>query len=411
MSSSKLKIFYATPDDIGSIGALRSMDLPTLKYLSDFECNLTWLGININNHDIENFKGEVISFNSSLFQKISKRIVNKIFRQLGFQSGEDQKINQQERFDKWLSSILESRKEDIDENFIFIGRSVSSLRAFQVVRKYGGHTILHSQWIHPISHKKILLDEFTNIGIKYNPIPKRRTNIQLKEIELSSKVWCNSNLIFDSFIKNNIPKEKLFFNSLGVDTNVFKPKKLVNSDASDIFTIIFVGNINIEKGIHVLLESMMDTIIPECRLILNGALPEYFYKKFNLLINELKKKKNIEIIIESGCPIKNFQRSDLFVLPSLHESFGLVVLEAMACRLPVIVTDQVGAKDHVIDNNNGFIVKSGSVAELSEKIMNLYKNPILRKKFADNSYEISKKLDWKQVTYNFKNSLEKILHE
>ena len=45
-----------------------------------------------------------------------------------------------------------------------------------------------------------------------------------------------------------------------------------------------------------------------------------------------------------------------------------MVLEAMACGLPVIVTNQVGASDHVIDGENGFIVSAGSVKQLADKI-------------------------------------------
>ena len=53
--------------------------------------------------------------------------------------------------------------------------------------------------------------------------------------------------------------------------------------------------------------------------------------------------------------IKFYQNCDIFVLPSLLEGFAQVVIEAMACGTPVIVTDTTGSSDAVIDGKNGFI--------------------------------------------------------
>ena len=87
-------------------------------------------------------------------------------------------------------------------------------------------------------------------------------------------------------------------------------------------------------------------------------------------------------------------------------SFGLVVIEAMACGLPVIVTDQVGASDHVINGYNGFIIPSDSIKELADKILYFYKYRGRKKIFGRNSYKLSQKLNWPFVTKNFVNCIE-----
>jgi UDP-glucose:(heptosyl)LPS alpha-1,3-glucosyltransferase len=59
---------------------------------------------------------------------------------------------------------------------------------------------------------------------------------------------------------------------------------------------------------------------------------------------------------------KYYHASDIFVLPSLFDTFGLVVLEAMAAGLPVIVSEKVGAADLVQDGVNGFVLKAGGAS-------------------------------------------------
>ena len=153
---------------------------------------------------------------------------------------------------------------------------------------------------------------------------------------------------------------------LGVDTSYFKPDEKTAKESSRDLIILFVGNVNIEKGIHILIDAILLSGISRCKLILNGAVADYFTPMLNRMLESLY-EVDVEVIIGSGPPLENFQTADVFVLPSLHESFGLVVLEAMACALPVIVTDQVGASDHVISGENGFIVRAASITDLAEK--------------------------------------------
>lgn len=399
-----LKIFFATPADIEMLGAPRSIDIPMVKALADMGYKVSWFGININ--ACVDFYGEKISLNYSKPQRYFMRVKNKILRIFKIQTVEDQKLVAQKNFDLWLSEAFESKRKEIDKNLIFIGRGVSSELSFKTIKKYGGQCVLHSQWLHPSSHSKILEKAYFERGIKKNPTPKERLAIQLKEIDICDQVWCISKLVYDSYIKNKVPKTKLFLSPLGVDTNFFKPKKFLPELKNDKFIIVFVGNINIEKGVHILLEAIVSGKVSNCQLILNGSLEDDLFKSIlEKFTNDLE-LLNIKLTIKSGNPLLNLQKADLFVLPSLHESFGLVVIEAMACGLPVIVTDQVGASDHVINGYNGFIIPSDSIKELADKILYFYKYRGRKKIFGRNSYKLSQKLNWPFVTKNFVNCIE-----
>ena len=70
--------------------------------------------------------------------------------------------------------------------------------------------------------------------------------------------------------------------------------------------------------------------------------------------------------------------ADIFVLPSLEETWGLVANEAMACGLPVILTDRVGSSvDLVRDGQNGYIVPAADPASIADSCLRLLRDPML----------------------------------
>lgn len=65
----------------------------------------------------------------------------------------------------------------------------------------------------------------------------------------------------------------------------------------------------------------------------------------------------------------DYNESSVFVLPSLADSYGLVTLEAMACGLPVVVTENSGSKEAVRDGVDGFVVPIRDIKALKEKLL------------------------------------------
>ena len=98
--------------------------------------------------------------------------------------------------------------------------------------------------------------------------------------------------------------------------------------------------------------------------------------------------------------------ADIFVLPSYYETFGLVLNEAMACELPVVVSDQVGAADDlVMSGRNGYIFPAGDYAMLGDALGRLIEDSTLRHVMGKASWQIIKRWNFELALQGFYDAL------
>jgi glycosyltransferase involved in cell wall biosynthesis len=74
------------------------------------------------------------------------------------------------------------------------------------------------------------------------------------------------------------------------------------------------------------------------------------------------------IKLRSGDPLPDFHWADVVVCPSFEEGLGLVPLEALACGVPVIVTEDTGMKEFVVSGTNGYVLPTGDVDALTDQL-------------------------------------------
>jgi len=105
--------------------------------------------------------------------------------------------------------------------------------------------------------------------------------------------------------------------------------------------------------------------------------------------------------------VEYYQKSNVLVLPSLSESFGMVLLEAMACKKPVIGSN-VGGIPYVIDNDqNGLLVPPKDPQALADAIIKILTNPQLAKKMGEEGYEkVMKNFTWEKQINTTKELIE-----
>ena len=318
--------------------------------------------------------------------------------------------------------------DNVKEGF-FVKLQFLSFIFFNVVnscRKLNDVDIVHVQWpipnglgalflkkLYKIDYINTIYGEEVYLSKRYHtmPIIKLLVNSSSKTIPISSAT-------LKACLDEGFQKDKLGKIPFGVDTNFFRPIK-VDKDKKT-FQILTVGYLIERKGFKYLIEAMKEILRKHenVKLKIVGSGP--LEKPLKKLIRELKLESTIEII--SNIPdtglLELYNLSDLFVLPSIvdtegnTEGLGVVLLEAMACKLPVIGSNIGGIPDIVHDGVNGFLVPEKDSEKISITIMKLIENDEMRENFAINGYEMVKCcFSWELIAKEYINIYSTILKE
>jgi glycosyltransferase involved in cell wall biosynthesis len=176
-------------------------------------------------------------------------------------------------------------------------------------------------------------------------------------------------------------------------------------DRSDI---IFAGRLLSHKHVDTLIKAIaiVQKSFPLVRIIIVGDGPE------KARLEQLARKKKIEDNISFYGYIPKhsdlyalFKGSKLFVFPSTREGFGIAVLEANACRLPVITINHPdnASKNLITEGINGYLIQLNEES-LAIKILEILNNDQLLKKLSHESEKLSKKYDWDSITQQYYNT-------
>jgi L-malate glycosyltransferase len=103
--------------------------------------------------------------------------------------------------------------------------------------------------------------------------------------------------------------------------------------------------------------------------------------------------------------------SDLFILPSEYESFGLVALEAMAAGVPVISTNAGGLPEINIEGVTGYLSNVGDVENMSKNIIHIFSDDNALKEMKKNALEQAQKFDINTIVPVYENLYKKVLGE
>ena len=214
-------------------------------------------------------------------------------------------------------------------------------------------------------------------------------------LEEASKIIVTSEKVKNLVKALDIDLSKLVKIPNGVDTNYFRPLNLKKSGKT--IKLLFVGRISRIKGVHDLMESFKSLAhrYENLKLILvsSGGTPLALK-----LIRKFELEGKVEVI--EGVPHKDmvyvYNSADIFVLPSRFEAFGMSILEAMSCGLPVVTTYQYNNKhEFVKDRVNGFLVQVGNVADLTDKLSRLIEDEHLRQRLGKKAREtVVKEFNW-----------------
>lgn len=209
---------------------------------------------------------------------------------------------------------------------------------------------------------------------------------------LAAKVIVNSKAvrgIFRFVQKDSNEKVKIIYNC--IDPDLYNPNVDGNglrrelNIGMNIALIGFIGRLHPEKGIEYLIRAVSKVvkIVPEVRFLIVGDAAlgkEEYQKRMRDLSVELGLADTILFLGYRKEVAKIIAALDILVLPSLREPFGLVSLEAMAMKKPVVATHTGGSPEVIIDGNTGLLVPPRNSGALFSAIIKLLKDKELAKR-------------------------------
>lgn len=197
-----------------------------------------------------------------------------------------------------------------------------------------------------------------------------------------------------------VPSGKVFTLHYGIDA---RAQIIAQHDQTEIrrkfnlsqeaFLITLVGRLEPSKGQDVLLKAFAEFYhdYPGVHVLIVGEPPpdgNGYCQKLESLASQLKISDRVHFLGFQSEVTPIYCISDVCVLPSHKESFGLVLLEAMASGVPVVATDAGGVPEIVEDEVNGLLVPPDDVAALSQALVRLIQSPELRRRLAENGSRV-----------------------
>jgi glycosyltransferase involved in cell wall biosynthesis len=181
----------------------------------------------------------------------------------------------------------------------------------------------------------------------------------------------------------------------GIDDRIWRPPP----PAPALQTVLFLANLEVRKGIHVLLDAFeaLAPRLPDARLLVAGDGPESDVVRRR--IRESPALARVELLghVDRTRVLALMQSCDVYCLPSYGEPFGMTALEAMACGRPVVAT-AAGGLQHLVPDAGGRKVPPGNAAALADALAEVLGDADLRRAMgACNRKVVEERFAWSRV--------------
>jgi glycosyltransferase involved in cell wall biosynthesis len=257
----------------------------------------------------------------------------------------------------------------------------------------------HWYWEHRLlSEEAERNPEFADLLPKLKDSP-RHMAWKDEELRLADYVLVPSQHVRNT-LEGVVPEERIRVVSYGAPP--VRPRKQAGSDASRPLKVLFVGALSQRKGIGYLLDAI-EMLESQVELTLVGG---------RIAANRrvdaaCERWRWFEALAHSGV-LELMQDADVLVLPSLAEGCALVVPEALACGLPVIVTPNTGTLEFVRDGVEGFVTPICNAEAIAERLNTLDRDRELLASMSRNAQATAAKMSWESYRAHLAETVEAV---
>ena len=292
-----------------------------------------------------------------------------------------------------------------------VGYEGYALPAFKAAQEMGARsTVLNYPVAHHRQRRRVRLEEnerepeFAITWPDFDDWPEGHEERLDEEVQRADAVLVGSGYARDSFIAEGVARSKMRVVPYGVDLQTFTPAVPDVQRRSDRFNVIYAGQLTQRKGIAYLLRGYRQFARRDTQLTLVGSVvgSDAPLRPYADLFRHLAHQTRPALAAM-------YRDSDVFVFPTLIEGMPLVVLEAMACGLPVIVTAN-GPGDIVRDGIDGFVIPERDADAVADRLDRLYRDPALRAEMGKRAALRAREFSWAAYASNALSVLSELAH-
>ena len=273
------------------------------------------------------------------------------------------------------------------------------------------HGIPHRYWVRHIRRKRMSLYDLATAWVEKKIVYEGNCK----------KFVAVSNLTKDIFLQEyNISPDLVDVIHPGVDLQDYAQqdkayvRQSIRRELGGINldeTVILFASMNFEiKGLDEILFSLAK-LKAQNRKFKFIVVGKGNIKKYKQMAKEAQISSDVIFAgpVNKGKMIRMYLASDLYIMLSKFDTFGMVVLEAMAAGLPVIISSNVGAKDLVQEGKNGFIISNTSDHDCTASKLNMLVDKNVRRRMSAVAYQTATENTWDMVAAKYQNIYNDIL--
>ena len=291
--------------------------------------------------------------------------------------------------DRIVSRRIEKLAGQIDIIHVW---NTGALETLKAARKLGIPTVLERPNAHTRFAMEVVQKECDRLHVALPPGHEHafdacKLQKEEEEYKLSTRLLCPSDFVVKTFLERGFSKTQLIRHIYGYDEKVYFTGE--RPDPKPGLTMLFVGVCAVRKGVHYALEAWLKS--PASKngtfLIAGEFLPAYQEKLAPMLVHP-----SVRVLGHRNDVPDLMRKSDILVLPSIEEGFGLVITEAMGSGCVPLASE--ACTEICSHMNTGLVHRVGDAETLSRQITLLYEDRALLEKLRSASLKTAPEITW-----------------
>jgi len=334
--------------------------------------------------------------------------------------------NQNYELSLWLAKISQVKTiaNCFGKKFLPFFFPYALIKSLFLLRKYdvvllGDAVLCPLGWILKLVHKKPTISIVHGLDLTYSL--KIYQNFWIRFfVKKMDKLIAVGHETIEAGVRRGIPRSKFVFISNGVDIKKFTQwhsrqelEKIIEQPIERKKILLTSGRLAKRKGVAWFIKNVMPQLSEEFLYVVAGDGPD----KTNII--EAIKNNHLEkrIIMLGYVPdsVRNIllNTADLFLQPNIKvtgdmEGFGISVIEAGACRLPVLVSNMEGLKDAIKEGSNGFLIEPKNTGAFVKKINELMSRDDFRLEFGEKARRyVEENFSWAKISQQYLKEIKK----